>query len=147
MTIKDLRTAILGRVGVVMGASYSAAPYQIDLRKNSSKNQQNKYTVVPLGMVDSATVTRSITYDQEFQIQGSTNYINKQGDDSLQLDASIDIMELIRKVYADLIDTKCGLPGVCLNVTDLDIEEPEFNEDDKVIIITMTCVVKYRELI
>jgi len=146
-TTQDLVNAIKVRVAAVLGGSYSEAPYQIDIERNSDGNQDNVYSVMHLGIIDSTTVTRSVTYDQEFQIQATSVWINAMMSDSEQMTASIALQDNVRDIYEDLVNTQCGLPGTCLIVRGLNMDEPEYDEDSKMVLITMTFVAKYRKLI
>ncbi len=146
-TIQTLTDAIKVRTSTVLGASYSEAPYGIDFLKNTRKGSQNIYAVLPLGMGDVGTVTRSVTYDQNYSVRMSKTYINKSMSDELQQTATIELLEHAKNVYRDLIEEKCGAPTICLNVFNLDIEDPEHVAESKMVVIIMNFVVKYRELI
>lgn len=146
-TINDLTTSIKSRTAIVLGNDYSEAFYGIDLSKNVGQNSELVYSVLPQGVLDGDTVTRSVTYDHDFKIQISTNYINTPQNDAIQQQASIDLLQSAIDVYRDLVDKKCGLPSVCINVTDLDIDDPIHIETSKLIIIDMEFTVRYRVLI
>lgn len=146
-TIGDLTTAIKTRTAAVLGGTYSEANYGIEFLKNHQKGSSQVYAVLPQTLLESSTVTRSVTYDQEFIVKIGNVYINKSLSDANQQQTIIDSMELAKDLYKDLIDTKCGLPGVCLNVTGLEVEDPTSLPESKMIVIIMTFIVKYRELI
>ena len=145
--INDLTASMKTRTLVVLGSTFKEAPYGIDLLKNNFKNSKRIFSVIPQGVLDTDTVTRSVTYDQDFKIQISDSYINKAANDSIQQQTTIDLMQQAIDVYRDLVDEKCGLPGVCLNVTDLDIDDPIQDIESKIVIIDMEFTVKYRILI
>ena len=144
--INDLITSIKTRVSTVLGVSYSEAGYGIDISKNSKGNTNNVYTVLPQSLVSSTTVTRSVTIDQEFMVKVSKEFINQKMSDSQQRTAEITLMQLGVDIYVDLVDTKCGLAGTCLNVTSLDIDDPLVISNN-VASIEMSFIVKYRTLI
>ena len=146
-TIETLRDNIKTRVTSVLGASYSEAPYGIDFLKNTQKGSSKIYAVVPQNIANSTTVTRSITYDQEFQVKFADTYINTSMSDTLQQSTSIVLLELAKDLFKDLVNTKCGSPAICLNVTDLEVQEPIHEDKSKMIIIEMSFLIKYRELI
>lgn len=146
-TIGDITTAIKGRAAAVLGASYSEAAYGIDFLKNHSKGSSQVYAVLPQNVQESTTVTRSVTYDQEWLVRIGNVYINQNLGDMNQQQVIIDSLELAKDLYKDLVDTKCGIPGTCLNVTNLEIEDPISTPESKMIIIEMSFIVKYRELI
>lgn len=145
--INDLTNSIKTRTLAVLGSTFKEAPYGINLLKNNFKNSKRIFSVLPQGILDTDTVTRSVTYDQDFKIQVSDSYINKAANDSIQQQTTIDILQFATDIYRDLVDTKCGLPGICLNVTDLDIDDPIHDIESKIVIIDMEFTVKYRILI
>lgn len=145
--IQDLTTSIKTQTLAVLGSTFKEAPYGIDLLKNNFKNATRIFSVLPQGILDTDTVTRSITYDQDFKIQISDSYINKAANDSIQQTTTITLLQIAIDIYRDLVDTKCGLAGVCLNVTDLDIDDPIHDLESKIVIIDMEFTVKYRILI
>lgn len=146
-TIATLTDGIKTRTAAVLGGTYSEAPYGIDFLKNTKQGSANVYSVLPLGMTDPTTVTRSVTYDQRFLLQIANTYINSPMSDELQQDASIVLLELAKNIYRDLISTKCGTPAICLNIFGLNTEDPLHVPESKMIIIEMNFIVKYRELI
>ena len=147
MTINDIVTGITTRTISVLGADYKKANYGIDFLKNTNKGNSKIYAVLPQNLNNSTTVTRSVTYDQEFLVRLGNSYINKSMSDALQQQVAIDLLELGKDLYKDLVDTKCGVPAICLNVSNLSIEDPINITESKMVAIEMTFIVKYRELI
>lgn len=146
-TITTIRDAIKVRTAAVLGASYSEAGYGIDFLKNTNKGSSQIYAVIPQNIQNSTTVTRSVTYDQEFMVKIGNVYINQNLGDINQQTVAIEALELAKDLYKDLVDTKCGIPATCLNVTDLEIQDPIHPTESKMIIVEMSFTVKYRELI
>ncbi len=146
-TIGDVTTAIKTRTAAVLGVSYSEAAYGIDFLKNHSKGSSQVYSVIPQNIQNVATVTRSVTYDQVWMVRIGNVYINQNLGDMNQQLVAIESLELAKDLFKDLVDTKCGIPTVCLNVTDLEIEGPIHPTESKMVIIEMSFTVKYRELI
>jgi hypothetical protein len=146
-TINDLKNSIVTRAGIVLGASYSVAGYGIDFEKNNQAASKKIYAVLPEDITDITTVTRSITYNQTFVVKVGNTYINTPMSDSIQQQVAIDTLELVKDIYKDVVDTKCGLPSVCLNVTELDVEPPLHVVESKMVVVEMSFLVTYRELI
>lgn len=145
--IQTLTDNIKTRTLAVLGAGYSEAAYGIDFLKNTKFGTQNVYAVLPLGLENVATVTKSVTYDQTFSVRIAKTYINLSMGDATQQTAAISLLESAKDLYLDLVDTKCGSPAICLNTTDLDVQNPEHAPESKMVVVIMNFVVKYRELI
>lgn len=146
-TVNDIITGIKGRITTVFGSGYVNAPYGVDFLKNSQKNSGKIYSVLPGTISNVQTVTRSVTYDQEFNIMIGDTYINKSMSDDLQQTAAITLIELAKNLFKDVLDSKCGVPSICLNTTQLQVEEPVHVPESKLVIIEMSFIVKYRELL
>lgn len=145
--VGDITTAIKTRTAAVLGVSYKEAAYGIDFLKNHSKGSSQIYAVLPQNIQNVATVTRSVTYDQEWMIRIGNVYINQSMGDVNQQQVAIDSLEFAKDLFKDMVDTKCGIPGTCLNVTSLEVGDPIHPTESKMVIVEMSFIVKYRELI
>lgn len=146
-TITTLTNSIKSRVAAVAGSNYSEAGYGIDLLKNSKNNSELVYSVIPKGIVDAATVTKSVTYDERFTINLSNIFINEDMSDAQEQIASIALLELTKNLFKDLVATRCGSPSICLNITELEVNDPIHVPDADMVIVEMSFIVKYRELL
>ena len=146
-TIQDLTNSIKTRTTTVLGSNFKEAGYGIDFLKNTIKGSAQIYAVLPQNITDVGTVTRSVTYNHEFVIRFGNTYINKSLSDANQQQLAIDLLELAKDLYKDLVNTKCGLPGICINVTTLEVEDPINVSESKLVVIEMSFIVRYRELI
>ena len=71
-------------------------------------------------------------------------YTQSSIDDSSQVDKSLDLRAELLGIYKRFINGKAGIPGTVLNVTDLILAEPEYLEDDKVVIQRASMNIQYR---
>ena len=142
--IADITTAIKGQIITELGVSYKELAYVEDVAKNSFRTSNNRYGVRALVAGQLPGVTKFVTLNQEFEIILTKGYIQSSIDDTSQVTGSLDLRAELLSIYKRLINTKAGLPGTVLNITDLILSSPEYLEDDKVVIQRATMNIQYR---
>lgn len=135
MIVNDILTGIKSTTASVLGSGYSELPYGLDVAKNNFNNNHNRYSVVPGASTETASVTKFVTMSQNFEIVLSKAYIDDGISDSDKQQAAIDAQDLVFDIYKSLVNTKAGVPSRVINITDLNINLPEFIDDQKVVIV------------
>lgn len=142
--VSTLVTAIETQIAAELGASYSELGYVLDVSKNSYRQNDNRYGVLPLESVQVSGVTRFATYEQNFQIVLTKGYGQSKISDSDQRDKAIELYQLAHQVNKRLVTTKAGSPSNVMNVSNLRIDQPEYLTEEKVAVLRATVTLTYR---
>lgn len=133
-------------IAAKLGSTWEEIEYTFDIEKNKSRGNAKKYGVHPLEAVSAFGVTRVYTFDQIFDLILTHDYKNRNNDDQQKekLFLLYDKMDdLLREVYL----RKAGVPAIVLNIAPIGMDEPEFLDDDKVIVLRAKITIKYRQSI
>lgn len=142
--IGDITTSMKAEIAAELGASYSELQFVEDVAKNSFRTNNNRYGVRALVASQLPGVTKHVTLNQEFEVVLTKGYTQSSIDDSSQVTKSLDLRAELLGIYKRFINGKAGIPGTVLNVTDLILAEPEYLEDDKVVIQRASMNIQYR---
>lgn len=142
--ITDITNSIKSEVATELGAAYKELAYVEDVAKNSLRTSNDRYGVRALVASQLPGVTKNITLNQEFEVILTKGYIESSIDDTSQVSKSLDLRAEFLSIYKRLVNGKAGLPGTVLNITDLILAEPEYLEDDKVVIQRASMSIQYR---
>lgn len=144
--INDIKSGIITRLGTSI-PTYSQLAYQIDVSKNKFKGNSKGYSVQPSAASETEGLIGSFTMDHSFTITLSNSYNNgaKSGlGDTLQSSRVTELTDDILEVYRDLVINKKNINSSILLVNDLNIENAEFLEEEKVITISFNINIKYK---
>lgn len=142
--MRQIRDAVESEISTELGASYSKLPYVEVIEKNSFRTNNNRYGVRALVSSEIPGVTKYTTFTQSFEMVLTKGYVQSTIDDTEQVEGSYDLRALILDIYTRLVNNKAGIPALTINVTNLVVSEPEYLEDDKVVIIRSTFDIIYR---
>ncbi len=142
--MRDIRDSVESEVATELGEGFSKLSYLEDIEKNSFRTQNNRYGVRALTATESEGVTKSVRLTQSFEVVLTKGYFQSTINDSKQIEKSLDSRENLLDIYKRLVNTKAGLPSVVLNVTNLTVNEPEYLEDEKVVVQRATMDITYR---
>ena len=140
----DIKDAVKTEVAAQLGPTYKELAYVEDVAKNSLRTSSDRYGVRALALFETDSVTKYNTYQQNFELIISRGYIQSSVDDTEQVDASYDLRAEVFDIYKRLVNNKGGSPANVMNVNNLTISEPEYLEDDKVVIIRANFDILYR---
>jgi len=145
--ISTIVTGIETRVAAVLGSSYSEMAYIANPNDNSFRGSSNKYGVQAGDITQSEDkgVTRSFTVTQNFHIKLTTDYASSNTGDSVKLAAEVTLLEKHLEIYKDLVNTRCGASSTVIQTLDLSVDEPEYLDDNNVILTTGSVSVVYRK--
>ncbi len=145
--VVDLVEAIKTRTSTVLGSDYKPIGYAIDIEKNPSKGSNKRFGVVvgSLGQTEEYGVLSSYTVMQEFTVKITNSYSQSKVNDSDKLAKTNVLFDLALSVYTDLVKEKAGLPSVVVIVGDMTVSDPEYLEEDNVVVLNMSFAVTYRK--
>ena len=142
--IRDITNAIKGQISTTLPATYGEIAYVEAVEKNNFRQSKDKYGVRALAAGETPGVTKEVTIAQDFEIVLTTGYRESRTNDSKQVEDSLDLRAEVLDIYKTLVNNRAGLPLVVLNVSDLILSEPEYLEDDKVVVIRANMNILYR---
>jgi hypothetical protein len=142
--MRDIKEAIEDEIQSELGSSYKLLAYVENVQKNSFRTSSERYGVRTLTGQQIPGVTRYFTITQSFEVVLSKGYIESALDDSEQVTKAFDNRENLLAIYKRLVNNKCGIPSVVMNVFNLLVSEPEYFEEDKVAVQRATMDITYR---
>lgn len=144
--INDIKAGIISRLGIVLPA-YTQLSYQVDVSQNKFKGNAKGFAVHPQSASETDSLVGAFTMDHSFGIT-LTNSYNEGGKsqlgDSLKSSRITEINDDILIAYKDLVNNKGIIDGSILVINDLNIEDAEFLEEEKVITIKFNINIKYK---
>lgn len=141
--ITDIVNGIEGRIAAVQ-PTWAELPYKIEVQKNNLSNHTDRYGARALDSEQLDGVTKQLTFTQSFEVVLTQGYNQSSINDIEQVNAGLSLRAVMLDLYLDFINTKVGLPGTVLNITDLSQGEMEYLEQDKVAILRSTMNITYR---
>jgi hypothetical protein len=97
-----------------------------------------------LGALQNPGVNRYTTFTQSFEVVLTKGYIQSTIDDTEQVEKSYDLRAIMLDIYTDLVNTKAGVPASVMNIFNLEFTEPEYLEEDKVVVTRYTMDITFR---
>lgn len=143
-TIETIRDGILATMSTVLGAGFSEMPYVNDPLKNNFRGNNDRYGTRQLAANQTPGVTRYMTFEQTFEIVLSKSYYQSSIGDSGARSAALELSGLMNDIHKELINTKAGAPAVVLHVNQLDVEEPQFVEESKFVLLKGQVLLQWR---
>lgn len=145
--VEQINDGITTVVTSSLGVGYSELSYLIDVEKNNYKSNAKRYGVRPLGANTVDSITRVYTVDHTFQIVLTHDYFSNPSNDQDQRDKTFLLFDKLDEIMKNLFINKAGLPSIVLNIDSVSIIQPEYIEDDKVVILRADFNVKYRQAV
>lgn len=142
--VRDIKEGIETVAQSILGASYKKLSYVNDVEKNNYFANSDRFGVRALAGGEVPGVTKNVHITQSFEIVLSKAYRESNLDDIEQSEKALDNFNNLLDIYKELVNVKCGEPLIVLNVTNLQISEPEFLVDSKVAIQRATMDITYR---
>lgn len=142
--MRQIKDAMDVEIQAELGSEYKPFAYLENIQENSFRTSSERYGVRALGSGQVPGVTKYFTMTQAFEIVLSKSYTQSAISDSEQVSKSYDNRENLLAIYKRLVNTKCGVPSLVMNVTELLVSEPEYLLEDKVAVQRATINVTYR---
>ena len=140
----QIKNALLSEISTELGASYKQLAYVVDIAKNSFKTSNDRYGVRALNAGATPGVTKTVTMLQSFEVVLTKGYIQSSIDDTEQVSKSYELRESAFDIFRNAVNNKVALSSVVMYVSNLQVSEPEYLEDDKVVIMRCTMDILYR---
>lgn len=141
--VQDILTNVKSTASTVLGALYKELRFVYSIEKNDLRSTEKAYSCRPLSASPAETITRHYTLDHQFELV-LTDTIGRADDDTQRFDALHVMYDKADEIFKELVNTKLGLPATVLLVTSPSMSEPEFINDNKLVILRMQFTVKYR---
>ena len=84
------------------------------------------------------------TFIQSFEVVLTKGYQRSDLSDTEQVEKAYDNRENMYDIYKRVVNSRAGIPGTVLNITNLVVSEPEYLVDEKVAIQRATMDITYR---
>lgn len=143
-SVRTIREGIEGVILSYLGASYKKLAYLDDVEKNNYNSNSDRYGVRALAGGEVPGVTKNVHITQTFEIVLSKAYRESSLSDSEQFEKALDNFNNILSIYKELVNAKAGVPLTILNITNLQLSEPEYIVESKVAIQRATMDITYR---
>ena len=139
-TLATVKAAIETQVATI--TSFTKLKHVTDPSKESYKSANNKYGVRFLSGVEEEGNYRSVRYAVPVEITLTKVFNNSHITDNADT-IEVTLQQNILDIYKQLQNTKAGSPANVVQVTDLTVAESDILEDDKIIIVKGTCLVRF----
>lgn len=140
--VGDIQTAMESTMATVLGATYFELDYKHDLPKNDFRNSDKRYGVVPLGGLQVEGSIKVYTVDQVFEMVLTHGTIDRDTDEDRSAKEFL-LFEKTHAILKEMIQSKLGIPSLVMNVSNLDLADPEFLEPDNIVVQRTRLTVKY----
>jgi hypothetical protein len=142
--VRDIKDGAEAVIATYLGSSYKKLAYLNDVEKNNYNSNSNRYGVRALSANQVPGVTKYPTITQSFEVVLTKAYRESSLDDTEQLEKALDNFNDMLSIYRELVNSKCGVPNIVLNVNNISIAEPEYIVDSKVAVQRATIEITYR---
>lgn len=143
-SMRDVKNAMAVEIAAQLGVEYSALPYLENIEKNNFRSNNNRYGVRALGALEVPGVTKNVHITQTFEVVLTKGYYESNLDDTEQRERAYDNQENLLDIYKRLVNTRAGIPGTVLNITNLSVSEPEYLLEEKVAVQRATMDITFR---
>jgi len=145
--VTTIQNGILTRLATHLGSTWSTLDYIIDLSQNKFRRQEKRYGVRALGSSQVEGRIHAITQDQVFEVILVHSYATTQKDDSDKVTKTLLLQDAVQTLYNDLVSNLCGADGVVIHTFDLSIDEPDYLDTEKVVILRFSFTVKHHNVL
>lgn len=143
--VEQINDAITTEVSTTLGVNYAELNYLLDVEKNNFVSNAKKYGVRPLSASTTEGVTRFYTLDHAFQVILTHDYAPHPANDQDQRDKTFLLFDKLDDLMKNLFKNKAGIPNIILNIDSVSIAEPEYFDEQKVLVLRADFNVKYRQ--
>lgn len=144
--VEQIRDNFETEVSTALGATYSELKYKIDISQNNFKGNKLGYGVVPQEFEVVEGVIKSVTVDHTFDVVLTQDYHNQKSDAN-QVTSALELFDKMNDVSDAVVSTNLGLAGTVFVVRMTGTDEPEYLEEDNVVVLRGKFLVKYRTAI
>lgn len=145
--VTDIVAGLKTNMATILGAGFSELSNVTNVEANSFKGANQRYNVLSKDISETPGVTCAITVNQQFDLIVTDSYRSAIKNDSDKRTKTIALQELVFSIYEEVIKTKANTPASVIIVDSLTVAEPEYLEEDHVVVITATVTIKYRKIL
>lgn len=142
--VRTIKEGIESTAQAYLTVDYKSLPYVQDVAKNNYNTNSNRFGVRALAGGEVPGVTKNIHLTQTFEVVLTKAYKESALSDTEQSEKSLDNFNNMLSIYKNMVNTKCGVPLIVLNVTNLQMSEPEYLTESKVAVQRATIDITYR---
>lgn len=144
--VANIKTNLQTRALALLTA-YKVHPYAIDIEKNKFKGNSKQLSVLPNVAAEVEGLIGAYTLDHNFNYTFTNSYnagAKSQIGDSLKVQRIQELMDDILATYSDVQLNKSAIDPTVLVINNLQVNEPEFDDIEKIIIVRCSITVKYK---
>lgn len=142
--VQNILTQTKSIASTTLGATYQEIPFVYELERNDIRRAALGYGVRPLNADTTEGLVKAYTLDHNFEFIFTDAWARAGNSDS-QIESAFNTMfNQCDEIFKALLNSKINLPSTVLNVQDPSISEPELLNDNKLAVLRMQYVVKYR---
>lgn len=140
--VSTINTHLLTQIALAL-PTYTEINILYNIDSNAKDKLNNRYGSKPLASSEVDGVLGKYTMDHLFEITLTNSYkSSKLLSDSNKASVIITLQDAVHDVYQQF--KRSSPSGVIVEITDLAMDIPEIDTDNKIIIQTMNVIVKYR---
>jgi hypothetical protein len=142
--IKNIYDNILIRMGTLL-TGYSKLSFVTNLEKNKFGQITSRYGLLTKGAGSNSEMVGKNVLDHKFEITLTNSFgANTLGNDDEKSNRINVLQDKCLEIYRDLQLNKSVIDSSILIINGIEISEPEFMEEEKIIIIKCSINVKYK---
>jgi hypothetical protein len=123
---------------------FTELAYKIEIERNSYRQNDSRYGIIPGQVSQLAGTNQYVQVEQTFEVVLTKSFARADINDEQQLGKAIDLYENMYSVYKRLVTTKAGAPQYVALITGLDIQNPQYLNEEKVVVLRSTLRINYR---
>lgn len=141
--VEQICDAFESSISTQLGVTYKELKYKFDVAENNFKINKKRYGVIPSSGETFSGITCNYTMSQDFEVILTDDFVNRLGD-SGQRSAMFGLYDQMDKIFKELYTQKAGIPNIIILVESMTLEEPEFLEDN-IVVLRSIFTVQYRQ--
>jgi hypothetical protein len=140
--VKDITDQLKSQIATLFPLR-SESRYIWSIDSNSYRTNKNLYAVRPSSGLNVTGTNRTVTIDQTFEVVLSTEFKNKGDNDASLNDAIMALYEDHEALYRLAFQRNLNISRV-LVVNQVDLADPEIDNDNNIVSISSRFNIKYR---
>lgn len=145
--VTSILTNVLSTISSTLGGSYQELRHIYDVTKNDIRTAKLGYGVRPLSASNSEPgILRVYTVDHGFEVI-LTDTITRGASDTERTTAIGTMYDKADEIFKALVNSKAGSASYVLVVNNPSMSEPEFLEENQIVVLRMQLNIRYRSAI
>jgi len=145
--VSQIVSAAKSQISTTLGATYSELDFEVDLDRNNFRTNDKRYGFLPREAdTTETTINRFYTLDHRFEIILTQRADIRQDDSDLRT-VREDLYDQMDEIFQVMHLQKLGLTNVIMLIDGPTVEEPEYLEDNRLVVLRGSVIIKYRQSI